>query len=97
MRFLTIARKNRPSASPQEEFFRSGGVRKGRGTAGKLPRPNLSNLDAYNDIGVGLDRDDVELLTVPNYLGIYREKLADQDRYSYMPPDGRLWPGGKTP
>jgi len=64
--------------------------------AGKLPRPNLTNLDAYNDIGVALDNNDIELMTVPNYLEIYREKLADLDRYSYMPPDGRLWSGQKT-
>ncbi len=65
--------------------------------AGKLPRPNLSNLDVYNEIGTELDRDNVELMTIPNYLEIYRDKLADKDKYAYVPPDGRLWPGGQKP
>ena len=65
--------------------------------AGKLPRPNLTNLEIYNDIGVELDKDSVELMCVPNYLDIYREKFVDKDHYAYLPPDGRLWPGGKKP
>lgn len=63
--------------------------------AGNLPRPNLTNMEIYNDIGVELDKDDVELMATPNYLDIYRDKFADKDRYAYVPPDGRLWPGGK--
>lgn len=61
--------------------------------SGKLPRPNLSNLGAYNDIGVELDRDDVELLTVGNYLDLYRDGLKAKDQQCYIPPDGRLWTG----
>jgi predicted O-linked N-acetylglucosamine transferase (SPINDLY family) len=60
-------------------------------TAGRLPRPDLSNLDVYNDIGVELDKDDVELMLVPDYEGIYIDKLAEQDAYSYLRPDNRLW------
>lgn len=64
--------------------------------AGKLPRPNLTNLDVYHDISVALDKDDVELLTMPNYLEHYRQRLAEKDAYAYLPPYGRLWPGGKA-
>ncbi len=60
---------------------------------GELPRPNLANLDIYNDIGIALDRDDVEMLSVDNYLEIYRDKLAAWHRLSFMHPDGRLWAG----
>jgi predicted O-linked N-acetylglucosamine transferase (SPINDLY family) len=60
--------------------------------AGKLPRPDLSNIEIYNDIGVEIDRDDVELLTVPNYLDLYRQALAAKDRECFIPPDKRLWP-----
>jgi FkbM family methyltransferase len=60
---------------------------------GDLPRPDLSNLDIYHDIGVALDKDDVELLAVPNYNELYRQKLADRHTYSYLRADARLWPG----
>ena len=61
--------------------------------AGKLPRPDLTNLDIYNDIGIALDKDDVDLLTVPNYLDLYRQALAANDGRCFMRPDGRLWEG----
>ena len=60
-------------------------------TKGKLPRPDLSNLDVYNDIGTELDRDDTELMLVPDYDELYREKLADRDSYAYLREDSRLW------
>jgi len=58
---------------------------------GKLPRPDLSNLDVYNDIGTELDSNDVELMLVPNYNDIYTQKLAERDSYSYLRGDCRLW------
>ncbi len=64
--------------------------------AGKLPRPNLTNLNAYEEIGAEIDRDDVELLTVPNYLELYRQALAAKDQQCYIPPDGRVWKEEKT-
>lgn len=60
---------------------------------GMLPRPDLSNLDVYNDIGIALDKDDVEMMLVPDYDGLYREKLAEHHAYSYLRGDDRLWPG----
>jgi predicted O-linked N-acetylglucosamine transferase (SPINDLY family) len=64
--------------------------------AGNLPRPNLMNLNIYEDIGAELDRDDVELLTVPNYLELYRNALEAKDEQCYIPPDGRVWTGAKS-
>jgi hypothetical protein len=61
--------------------------------ADRLPRPNLINLNIYEDIGVDLDRDEVELLTVSNYLDLYRDALKVKDEQCYIPPDGRLWTG----
>ncbi len=60
---------------------------------GKLPRPDLSNLEAYSDAGIDIDDSDVELLAVPNYEEMYRQRLADLDAFSYLPPDTRLWRG----
>lgn len=64
---------------------------------GKMPRPDLTNLDVYGEIGVALDQDDVELLAVPDYEERYRAELAKRDEYGYLPPDARLWSGsGRT-
>jgi hypothetical protein len=65
-------------------------------TAGKMPRPDLTNLDVYNDIGIALDQDNVELLAVPDYQDKYRAELARRDAFGYLPPDRRLWPGTGT-
>lgn len=62
--------------------------------AGRLPRPNLANLEIYNDIGVELDDDNVEMLAVPNYADLYREKLVIKDEFHHLHEDGRLWPIG---
>ncbi len=61
--------------------------------AGRLPRADLSNLDIYNDIGVELDNNDVELLAVKNYNDLYLQKLADRDNFDAIRPDARLWRG----
>jgi predicted O-linked N-acetylglucosamine transferase (SPINDLY family) len=57
----------------------------------RVPKPDLSNLDLYNETAIGLDRDDVEIMTVPDYRGLYRAKLAEYNRYCYLRPDARLW------
>jgi predicted O-linked N-acetylglucosamine transferase (SPINDLY family) len=62
-------------------------------TAGKLPRPDLTNLDIYGEIGIELDRNDVELQTVADYRALYLHKLAEKHRFAAIPPDRRLWSG----
>lgn len=63
----------------------------------KLPRPNLANLEIYNDIGVELDEDDVEMLTVADYEDRYRQKLAHKSEFYHLCEDGRLWTGQQEP
>lgn len=60
-------------------------------TSGNLPRADLTNLDIYNDIGASIDRDDVEMMMVTDYVSLYRQKLAEQDAYAMLPRDARLW------
>lgn len=62
-----------------------------------LPRPNLANLEIYNDIGVELDEDDVEMLTVADYEERYRQKLAYKSEFFHLCEDGRLWTGHQEP
>jgi predicted O-linked N-acetylglucosamine transferase (SPINDLY family) len=59
--------------------------------AGRLPRPNLANLDAYLDIGANMDHDASEIAAVADYEGRYREALAARHRNAPMQADGRLW------
>lgn len=59
----------------------------------KLPCPNLANLEIYNDIGVELDQDDVEMLVVADYEERYRQKLAQKSEFYHLCEDGRLWTG----
>jgi predicted O-linked N-acetylglucosamine transferase (SPINDLY family)/Flp pilus assembly protein TadD len=59
--------------------------------SGQLPRPDLSNVDIYNEIGIELDNNDVELLAVKDYNGLYRQKLAERHEFCYIAADRRLW------
>jgi predicted O-linked N-acetylglucosamine transferase (SPINDLY family) len=59
--------------------------------AGRLPRPDLTNVDVYNEIGIELDKDDVEMMTVADYHQLYRDKLAERHAFSPLPRDSRLW------
>jgi|GEM_PF-200206 len=65
--------------------------------ADRLPRPDLSNLEVYNDIGCALDGNTVELQGIPDYREVYRQKLAEHDRFSYLRPDNRLWTAEQSP
>lgn len=61
--------------------------------AGRVPVPDLANLDLYDEIGTGLDADGVEMMARPDYLDLYRAGLREADRHRPLPPDTRLWPG----
>lgn len=58
---------------------------------GKMSCPDLSNLDIYYDIGAELDRDDVEMLSVADYEGMYLQRLREMHDYSPIRYDQRLW------
>ena len=58
---------------------------------GELPVPDLRNLEIYHEIGLGLDLENMDLLSRDAYLSIYAEKLADWDSNCPIQPDGRLW------
>ncbi len=62
-------------------------------TLGRTPRPDLSNLEIYGEIGAGLDRDDVEMGAATNYRDMYVAALADRDAFQMIREDRRLWHG----
>jgi predicted O-linked N-acetylglucosamine transferase (SPINDLY family) len=58
---------------------------------GKTPRPDLSNLEIYDEIGTELDRDEVEMQSVADYESLYLQRLRERDDYFPINPDKRLW------
>ncbi|PZW48135.1 putative O-linked N-acetylglucosamine transferase (SPINDLY family) [Humitalea rosea] len=62
-----------------------------RHEAGATPQPNLQNLDAYLDIGLGLDHEAKELQGCVTYHDLYRDGLRRRDRVRPIAQDGRLW------
>jgi predicted O-linked N-acetylglucosamine transferase (SPINDLY family) len=57
---------------------------------GELPRPDLDNLDVYLDVGNQVNRDAIEVQTIPDYLDWWRKKLALRHRYRPVAHDRRL-------
>ncbi|NQE60645.1 N-acetylglucosamine transferase [Caulobacter sp. RHG1] len=63
--------------------------------AGQRPRPNLTNLPVYMEIGLALDQDHREMQAEPDLDGLYRHELARRHALKALPADGRLWDGGQ--
>ena len=59
---------------------------------GRTPKPDLSNLATYHEIGARMDYEKVEAMGDAEYLAAYREALADCNLYYPVPHDERLWP-----
>ena len=60
--------------------------------AGRSPRPDLSNLDIYREIGASLDDDACET-GATDLPARYAAALAERDAIAMIRPDARLWPG----
>jgi predicted O-linked N-acetylglucosamine transferase (SPINDLY family) len=60
-------------------------------SAGKLPIPDLSNLDSYFDVGCEINHEAVEVLTIDDYDSIYQDKFSYWHKYSPIRADNRLW------
>ena len=58
---------------------------------GQTPKPDLDNLDVYLKAGIAEDIELVEMLTVADYHGLYRERLAALHRQRPIREDKRLW------
>jgi predicted O-linked N-acetylglucosamine transferase (SPINDLY family) len=61
--------------------------------SGNLPRPDLRNVEIYNDIGVSLDKNDLEMGSVKDYQALYLDEMKKRDAYAPIPFDNRLWRG----
>lgn len=58
---------------------------------GRLPRPDLTNLDVYQQVGIEVDHEAVEVLAIPDYDDWFRSRLARRHRVWPIGPDCRLW------
>jgi predicted O-linked N-acetylglucosamine transferase (SPINDLY family) len=61
--------------------------------AGALLRPNLANLEAYFEVGLGIDHEAREIGQLADYDGFWRERLAKRDLAEPLQDDGRMWTG----
>jgi hypothetical protein len=60
---------------------------------GELPVPDLRNLEIYHEAGLGLDLENIEMLTDDAYRALYQVKLADWNNVYPIQADARLWSG----
>jgi hypothetical protein len=58
---------------------------------GRLPQPDLRNLDRYLEVGLGLDHEGQELLAVADYERLYKDGLMRQHWARPIAADARLW------
>jgi len=58
--------------------------------AGHLPRPDLRNLDAYLEVGRDVNHDALELQTITDYHGWWRNCLLRRHNARPIDPDNRL-------
>lgn len=58
---------------------------------GRLPVPDLANLDSYLEVGMTHDHDAVEATAIPDLRAWWRDRLARRHAYRPVPPDRRLW------
>lgn len=61
---------------------------------GRLPRPDLRNLDVYLELGSGFDHDAAEPpVDEAAWRGWWREQLTRRHVWRPIPADDRFWPG----
>ena len=58
--------------------------------AGQLPRPDLTNLDVYLEVGSQINHEEIEVQTIPDYHGWWQKRLAHRHRVRPIPSDHRL-------
>jgi len=60
--------------------------------AGRLPRPDLTNLDAYLEIAAGIAYEEIDVQALEDYRDWWQDKLRHRHRVRPLLPDSRLFP-----
>jgi predicted O-linked N-acetylglucosamine transferase (SPINDLY family) len=61
---------------------------------GSLPRPDLTNLDVYMEVGSQTSYDDVDMQIVEDYAGWWKERLSKRDQFRPISHDRRFFGNG---
>ena len=61
--------------------------------AGRLPKPDLTNLETYLTVGIEHDHELQEVLAITDYEGWWKGRLARRHRAWPLQPDPRVWSG----
>jgi predicted O-linked N-acetylglucosamine transferase (SPINDLY family) len=62
--------------------------------SGALPKPDLANLDIYEEVGIDLGLEDVSYRGEDAYRAMYIKKLKERHAIRPIRSDDRLWRGG---
>lgn len=65
--------------------------------AGRLPEPDLTNLDVYLEVGIGFDHEAVEVGSIADYHRWWRDRLDRRHRLRPIAPDRRLFAATPPP
>jgi hypothetical protein len=60
---------------------------------GALPRPDLTNLDVYLEVGNQVDPEEVEVQSIADYRGWWHGRLARRHSFRPIAPDRRFAQG----
>jgi predicted O-linked N-acetylglucosamine transferase (SPINDLY family) len=60
---------------------------------GKLPKPDLTNLDVYFEVGCTINHEEIEVQTLHDYRNWWTEQLAERHKFRPIPADHRLIEG----
>ncbi|MFT3830409.1 MAG: hypothetical protein QM691_11970 [Opitutaceae bacterium] len=58
--------------------------------AGRLPQPDLANLDVYLEVGAQLDHEEIDVQAIDDYHQFWRERLLRRHAFRPLSPDRRL-------
>ncbi|MBI3446463.1 MAG: glycosyl transferase [Magnetospirillum sp.] len=61
---------------------------------GRLPLPDLTNLEAYLEVGMGADHDGAEDAPAVDYRQWWRDRLASRHAWRPLAIDRRMWGAG---
>jgi predicted O-linked N-acetylglucosamine transferase (SPINDLY family) len=58
---------------------------------GELPRPDLSNLDVYLEVGRQVKHEEIEVQTIADYHSWWRDNMTKRHQFRPIPRDNRIW------
>jgi hypothetical protein len=58
---------------------------------GRVPQPDLTNLDVYLEVGTEQNYDEIEVQAMDDYRTSWLENLVRRDTFRPIGPDRRLW------